>query len=656
MFVIQKLLIGTLLAFAALLMNGCGESTNIQGNNTGVVTNCSSLLGVSCVTGRLIDDAAYNVNYECDSSSGGKVKSVTANDGSFSCPNGSDATFSLDNPENPDVSLRLGSVTVRQPAKIYGDQPLIPVYFYVTPADLAGETSNRLLNIVRLLQSISTDTTPAQLPSRRVIISDSVKSALTAELVDAIDFNSAIASDPASLNPETDSNTFDYKIKPYLDSIGVDSLISRSEAELFVKKGFNSTVAGMYVVPGGSILSTGNATDPNNAKFNADTGAIVGYDGANKTFVGSLWALVDRRGRLLASGIYSYEEAPSGSAWSIWSNPKPMELVSPSTWPSDKDLSGTVFQLLNSDGSSTGLNFKIAQGKLIREAVAGSSNIFLNLFDETAASGDLGVWGLVNGTTPVISNGAYTLEHTLPVATWMNPEIWNSSTNPIDFPLPITVTFFNRDHSSSSCEDGSTNLNHLGCKMGTLRMVILDDGNIVSDKYGKCGRDGTGTIDPDSLTYSNGDQEIPLGVVANSLKLDTQDGTGSTVNVMTLMALLANPAQLSGALDTVPAYDSYFKYLQFGSNLSENSLLRVDGSGPNKYQAYGSCSYDLENLMSCVAGSLAPNTASWVNPYTFIQAIHASQADTPDSAEISKLNNNAGGRMEMKLTTDCPAS
>ena len=139
-FVIQKSLIGALLVLATLFINGCGESTNIQGNNNGVVTSCSSLLGVSCVTGRLIDDAAYNINYECDSSAGGKVKSVTASDGSFSCPNGSKVTFSLDNAGLP---AALTHIAALEPVGLTINPPSLEDLFLSHYKSTDGEVSGR---------------------------------------------------------------------------------------------------------------------------------------------------------------------------------------------------------------------------------------------------------------------------------------------------------------------------------------------------------------------------------------------------------------------------------------------------------------------------------------------------------------------------------
>lgn len=650
---------------------GCGESTNIQ-SNSGVVTSCESLLGASCVAGRLIDDAAFNVNYVCGTASLGTVKSVTATDGGFSCPNGSDVTFSLTNPADSSIDLELGTVTVKQPAKIYGEQSRnctetpgtcvgAPIYFYVTPDTLASGSSTKKLNIVRLLQTLSTDTTDPDLPSRRVIISDVDKSKLTADVVDAVEFGAPIASNPASLDPVSDDGTFDYRIKPFLDSIGKGPLIDEAEAEKRLRKAMDNTVAGMYVVPGNSILILGNA-DPSNTKFNADTGAIYGSapvgNGMDRSMVGSVWVLVDRHRRVVASGIYSYGQVPSGESRSIWSDPKPMDWISGATWPDDGDLSGVMFKLLESNGADTGLVLKLTQGKMAREAVAGTANIYINLFDETASASDLGTWELKDASAvPLISKGAYTLEHTTPVAVWMNPEIWGNAIEggEVDFPLPLTVSFFNSDYTNAICLDGSSNSktgsgSNSGCKIGELRLVVLKDGNVISDKSHKCGIDGSGTIDPDTLTYSTSETELPLGVVANGQSFDTHDGSGTTIDALVLLALLADPSQLSGALTMAPHYEEYFKYIQFGSNTGDYSLLRVDGSS-SKYRSYGTCTPVLQSSGLCsVQGSLALDAASWINYYTIARTIDANLAESSSAAELSR---NSAGRMEISKTTTC---
>lgn len=627
-----------------LALSGCGESTNIAAEGGGTASACSNLLNANCVTGRFIDDAAVNVDYECTLTGVGTVRSVTEIDGSFSCPNGSTATFSLTNPDNPEYKLVLGTVIVSRPAKVYGDDAELPVYFYVTPLDLTEEDedsatlSNPALNITRLLQAMSTDDvdpthTKPYLPTRRVVIATEDKRKITPENINLeLDFSLPPADDP--LTPTAGS--FDEAVADFLVALSRPPLIEKSKAITILQKGVHSTVAGIYQVPGGAILSSGGLS-PTDLEYQADLGAMTGSDGTN-SFVGAFWELVDRRGRMIGSGVYSYGK-PVNPPWTIWSDPEPMELTTTgpelthasgvSLWPNDGDLTGMRLALL---GSHAGKSANITQGEMRRAAIAGSPTVYLNLFEETASSDALGRWSLVEGATDHITGGAYTLVRSTAVATWMNPARWGA----LDFPLPIRVSLYNFDYGNATCADGSSG--QYGCKIADIRMVILEDGNIISDFSQRC---GVG-IDLDTLRYDSGTgpQEIPLGVVSNIL--DTlNDQNGSPMVAMTLLAMLPDDARL---VPTAPEYAEYLPYIQFGSNLGGNSLLRTDGVA-DAFKMYGTCATQPSGLCNN-PGGFAPGTASWLNFYTFMRYQEASAAN---AASADTLIKNYGGRMESAL-------
>lgn len=643
------------LAMAApLLLAGCGESTNIQGEGIGNVSSCSSLLKVTCVTGRLIDDAAFNVDYECGLPEAGTVRSVTAEDGTFICPNGSVAKFALINPDNTDFRISLGEVTITQPAAVYGDNPIIPVYFYVTPRHLAGDGNGidfsvRALNIVRLLQTLSDDPLDADLsanlPTRRILISDAVKRKIKDSVLPAdLDFSNAIDSSPSNPSP----GSFDHDMKPFLESLAdpaKSQLISLSQSVAAITKGIYSTFAGMYLVPGGSILSTGSLT-PGDTSFDADTGAMVGYDaGTDKNFVGSFYMLVDRRGRTIGSGVYSYG---SGSNWAVWSNPRALELVDTGRliagvpgWPMDGNLEPLRFTLKGDAGRVVRLD----QGVMRREAVAGSEEVYRRLFRESPGSAVLGRWSMTDTSSSAtyVSAGAYTLEHTVAAATYVNPEVWHAAG--ADFPLPVTVSFYNDDRDNGACSTGGR-----GCKIAELRMVVLQDGNLITDRFGSC---GVG-VDPETLEL-NGDEtkvEIPIGTVANAL--DVLRDEAGTIKVLTLLGLLPSTPGLMDAMTVEAGFEEFIPYIQFGSNLGENSLLRVDGAAGKQYNFYGLCSSSLDVRGVCNAsGTFQPGIATWLNGYTFMRAVNANKT-TPAPSNKALLNDNIGGLMEARRTPGCP--
>lgn len=638
---------------AVLSLAGCGaESTNIQSQSGGGGTACSGLANTTCVTGRLVDDAAANINYECGLSSAAMIRSVTAADGTFACPNGSVATFSLINPDSPANKIELGTVTISRPALLNGESPVIPVYQYVTPQLLSGSYSgmgltNRAINITRLLQTLSTDTIDADLtrslPSRRIIISDDDKRKITAALLpDGVDFGAIPSADPA--NPVAGS--FDFGVRSYLEAVAKFPLISRAKGEASLRKGINTTLAGIFLVPGNSLLATGSLT-PGNEEADADTGAMVGYDTTTgKSFVGTFHALVDRRGRIITSGVYSYGVASGSNPWAVYSDPQPMVLKESGVtensfrmWPFDGKMADFQFQLLGSADSGKFVSFD--QGSMRREAVAGSSKLYTQLFGETAAPSDLGRWSLDNGagTVSYITGGAYTLEHSTPVATWMNPDIWNDTA--ITFPLPLTVSLYNQDYSNAACPGGR------GCKMADIRMVILEDGNIISDRNHTCGAG----VDPVTLLVSDDVnlQEIPLGVVASALN-EVKDETGNNIQVLNLLSILPVDSRLADTMTVVSGFEGYLPYTQFSSNSQGTSFLRVDGVA-EQFQSYGKCTSTLVGLGLCTtADAFQPKIGGWFNNYTFTRALKAG-IDTPDDPVALQLARNAGGYMQVRKTT-----
>lgn len=589
---------------AAFLLASCGESDNLTNENVGTVSSCSSIPGATCVRGRFIDDAAVNVNYECGLEGSGKVRSVTGSDGGFTCPNGSEVTFSLVNPENTSIRLVLGTTKVAKPANLFAESPSSSsdtplVYFYVTPRTLLGQSSDTVLgfsavNMVRLLHTLSTDAVDPELPSHRVIISDDAKRKLTAEIVEEIRFTLPQETvDPTAPG----DNTFDKAVRNYLQSFDPDlQLLAYDTAAEYLRRGVYSTKAGLYE----SYDVT--ATAGNNA-----SGGMRGVGGGN--FVGALWNLVDRRGRMVGSGVYSYE-LPSDTL--VFSAPKAMSLESAAvTWPMSGNLAGLTYKLVDSAGVATGREATITNGVMTREAVAGTIPRYESLFGETPSSSDLGKWTLKNGGTSEISNGTITMVRSVSVSPTLDPALWTESN--IDFPLAVKVSLWDSDYS------GCTSL---GCLLGTFRMVVLKDGNIVSDMNQKCGVN----IDPVTLTYPSGGAEIPLGVVANILD-NLRDENGASMQLMTLLAMIPNHPHFRSISPHLP-------YVQFGSGFGEVSLLRIGGA--NNLRSYGICTSQRKSTGQCqTVDAFAPDIAVWGNRLTAMKAF--SDAGTPEDIE------NAGG-------------
>jgi hypothetical protein len=261
---------------ACLALTSCGGwSNNLSDPSTADATSCSSL-GVTCVTGRLVDDVAYNVNYECGLSSGTKVQSVTGTDGSFSCPAGSLVTFSIINPDHKtdtDKKIVLGQADVISPANLYNasssssSSSTPTVYTYLTPRNLASDTSGATsfstttINIARLLQTLGRDPNASTegTPAHRVVLDDNDKRQLTnlAANITLADFGLPAASDPTNPAP----GTFDSKVASYLLSLPDPQKhvsISQDAAVAVLQHGIYSFAAGMYTVPGSAVTTSGS--------------------------------------------------------------------------------------------------------------------------------------------------------------------------------------------------------------------------------------------------------------------------------------------------------------------------------------------------------------------------------------------------------------
>lgn len=653
----------------SLLLAGCGESTNIQSSSSGNVASCESLLNADCVAGRFIDAAASNVDYECGLSGTGTVRSVTGDDGSFVCPNGSTVTFALINPDSPEDRIELGQVVVAKPAQIYSDNSSsssssnsdgstatsYKSYFYVNPAALAGDNSNssfssKAKNIARLLQTMSdTDAANKALPSYYIHIADADKKKIFNSILGELSFNSSPAADADRSSPA--ESTFDYGVKTYLESISKFPLVPASEATKYMQQGLYSAAAGIYA-SGPGLLATGTP-------FDASLGVMTGV-GSGKNFVGTFWELVDRAGRVTGSGVYSFGSSSDPQfPWSLISNPQAMVLTDTGVssqagplWPNNGDLSSIKFVLKGS--ADAGKSVAFTNGVMRREAVAGATDLYATLFGETGTDSVLGKWSLESASSADISNGAYTMLHTIPVAVLMNPDLWSRTA--LDFPIPIKVGFYNSDYGNPSCDP------QLGCKIAEVRMVILEDGNIVSDFSRRCGQDPYidsnsmlqhRALDPVTLKYSTGEQEVPFGVVANAQDGEEpgstlQDVSGTPIKALSLLAMLPDDSRLIGDLQSDPGFSSYANYvpyIQFGSNLGDYSLLRIDGSGTNKFQIYGFCSSNLQTKGFCsVSGKFKAKIGTWLNPYTILQA-----SKRPAPANALQLQRNSAGFMESAL-------
>jgi hypothetical protein len=550
-----------------LLLAACGgESTNLR--DPAVITStskCSDLAAsddtITCISGRFIDEAVVNLDYSCD-----KVNAVTDVDGSFSCPKGSKVKFMLLNPDDTSDSAKkivLGELVVKAPAS-FSKLNQENNYFYVTPNDFGTGA----INMVRLLQSLNRDTvTDSTLPSRRVILSDDDKRKLVSlpSSLGATDFSVSWA--PTDL--------FEPLVKPFLDSLSpAPSLVTPEVADGFLEKSIFSTVAGAYFVPGYGVTG-GYVAD------NVFEGDLVGMRGITTSdyLVAANWTLVDRRGRMIGFGVYTAgaDSEPDACKFLFFngatgcvsgSQPVPNVLkLKPdanrwSNWNRNGDWR-LEYDVLNASGVTTGGTLSIVQGAIVRAGLPGSAAIYEGMYDEDAPEGAIyGSWQLTGGA-PSFASGdtSMSLTKSRAVAPTLDPDYWKTS---LGFPLNVKLSFF------GEC---TAEINSIcSASLGYIRITILEDGNIVSNLHNKCGAGLSKT----TLKYTTGEEEFPLGVVAQIFPTNSKSRT-----YMSPMLMIPDN----------PAFPSVLRNIQMGTfgAASDSAILtgqlrlRVDQNDPLKF-------------------------------------------------------------------------
>lgn len=580
------------LSATSLMLAACGESTNLKDPSQITSTaNCSDLASdtVTCVSGRFVDDVVENLNYSCD-----KVNSVTDVDGSFSCPVGSTVEFSLKNPDDSSETAKkiiLGKATVKALTTTSVDNN----YVYLTPRDIGAVSTGNSIgntesNIVRLLQSLNSSAVAANLPTRTIVLSNDDKRKLVFLV--------------ATINPSDfalPADDFENIVRPFLDAISSGKpLISASIAADYLRKGVYSTVAGAYFVP--NYFATPGYVVSGDSGYNGDYGGMRGIN-SSQYMLAATWTLVDRRGRVTGFGVYStgsnsatpdkckflptlanssscttgqqpdrniLRQKPTADRWSNW--------TLDGAW-------SISYELLDASGtpSSPARVLSFTQGKMDRGAVAGSSQLYKNIFGEVPASTtSLGHWSL-SGGSPAFSSSetSYTMVKSRSVAPTLDPGFWST----VNFPLNLKMSFWD-----SSCNPaGSTAYT---CPVGTLPVTILADGNIVSNINGGCGAN----LDPETLVdTTTGLKEYPLGVVAQIFTSNSGSRTylspimlipdvavfGSLRNVQMAANGIANSSitgQLRIRVDS-PSSASTYLHVYDDSSFTSGNATDVERSG-----------------------------------------------------------------------------
>lgn len=590
--------------FASVLLVSCGESNNLDDpQQVSVVTTCDDLKDIECANGYFIDDVVGNLDYEC-----GKVKSVTDFNGSFACPVGSDVIFSITNPDNvAGKKIVLGKTAVKANAR-YGFE----TYLYIRPSSLS---SNPVVikNIARLLQSFHASPAVAgdlDSPARALFIPDADKRKLIA-LVETVDGTAA--------NNAFESAAFDAAVQPFMTEIDRE-LADESIVDGLLKKGFYSTVAGLYFNPGFAISLTENTRGS-------------GIDGlsASHYFQGATWTAVDRKGRIFGFGVYATGPAslPANCRFllplivpceddpdtaSVEEQPPRLSLrmipEGTTPWPQWKDDNAWAFSYALLDGSNAPIagSTLTMNGVVDRGAVAGSASIYQNIFGVTATP-PLGTWTLTGSPAFSASETAFTLVRSRGVASTLDPNLWRPdtalpATEGLHFPMNLEASFYDSSCSTTTPKPAS-------CPIAdTLRFTVLADGNIVSNNNGSC---GTG-INTTTLMTPNG-QEYPLGMVAQIFGSNFNGTTTPGRVYINLILMVPDRAEFPLALRGIQVGDS----TDVTGASAGKVRIRVDkiAANPlvNKYlHAYHDADFDANQNSTDVN-----NSAYWINYGAFLR-------------------------------------
>lgn len=586
-----------------VFITACGESSNLDDpKDITSTTECSDLEtsdgSVVCVPGYFVDDAVANLNYSCD-----KVNAVTNAAGKFTCPAGSTVEFSLLNPEDSSSSAKkitFGKLTVKNLPK-YGSKDAA---IYVSPADFGAAYAN---NVVRLLQALrATDAeNDEEMASRKVVILDDDKKELShlAASVTAADF-------------ALSANDFDALIQSFIDATGITMPLP-AQANTFLKKAIHSTVAGVYYAPGYPIsygYSTGSES------WDGDYGVIRGIKSDGEYFLAATWNMVDRKGRVTGFGVYSTGPGSlSGVPQAEYDNCKILLPLSCEHQPPRNLMrlvndSGKLWTDFIADGSwrlSYNLTdnagsvipsslFSFTQGVMDRGAIAGTKFIYKKIFDVTLQSSEMdkvGRWQLTGSPGFSAADTSFTLARIRAVAPTLEPGVWNL--DKLSFPLDMKLTFLQSDKVT---------------QLATLRILILKDGNIVSNIHEQCGHD----LDLTTLKYPDGDAEFPLGTVAQAFK--SNDNEGKRV-YLTPMIIVPDDA----------AFPAVIRNAQIGTADAAGSVrLRADQLNASTYLNI----YDDNDFVDGYADD-KPRSAQWYNAATLLK-LGSSAAATASGFLISQ--------------------
>ncbi len=561
---------GLCLGLIVLMLSACGTggSTNmISGSSasSNISVSCSAISGVTCISGRFVDDAVSNLHYSCGDSSG-TVQAVTDSGGVFSCPKDSGTVdFYLINAAGT-VKVDLGTAPVVQTS--YTNGLSTPGYMLVTPRTLAGNAASETyddyeLNLTRFL-FLFDNSSGAIIGASRLTNVINISATDEESISDLLPPAAAGSAAPTSLQTVLGPNdfalseaNFDTRIQAMVNGLG-RTLATQAQASAHLDALLPETRAGLYYSIGGTISTSA-----------VSVAGFYGDNGAEQLFA-EPFLLFDRAGRswgLMIDSLVGCGGPCSNTSNSLLSQP---ELA---TTPANYDTT-QPFAVISRAGqfrtsfilpSNQGV-VQITQGRFNLDLIADTPVNYQSAYGTTTPppAADLGTFSM--STTGI--NGKYGMLRDIVAAPTLDPTLWGKQV----IPLHLTLTFYDST-------PGQPNL------LGQLGVVVLPDGNVVTDLNHTCAALNTTTL-IDALNV----QQYPIGIVDNIFQDSTSAATYLGLTLLTPVNTAITPAiqgvMIGGAGNNAAVRlrldaqgGASLQYQLFGNNLDQNGNPLPDGSG-----------------------------------------------------------------------------
>ncbi|MCB1659655.1 MAG: hypothetical protein H6996_07930 [Moraxellaceae bacterium] len=502
-----------LLALPALiaLLSACGEGSNTltdpKISEAETTTTCQDK--DFCISGQFVDEPVVGLNYICN-----LVEGITDDDGVFTCPNNSVATFFLKSATG-NRKIIIGKYRVRTLGSD-ANSNLVKINLIVTPEDLLTSTDSnssmpvQLSNVLRLLQALDSDGTTNNNTINRIVIDPKDKKAID-----------KLSADVQVSDFAKTAGQFDDLLKPMFDELAGKSISTITESQALARyhASLPTIHGGVYeVVPNVASVINSDSSQTFNGMFGR-------FNSSDLHSMAAMFFLIDREGKAIGNAL----EWQNTFTTEQLNNDLVQRRLLFGVAPTYLDFNSTETMFENNGkvksnfilDSATG-KIKLTQGTLQKGTIAGSDKFYRNAYGLTETdsidSTKLGVWQRLGTDNLVQLTGAYNMQRNRDINMYLDASIWKTIDNvtvgekPV-FPLHLKLTL--RDGDRTAACGGSTGN---GCLLGEMGISILGNGNIITDRDNNCSAVDALTLQDSSTAM----QEHRLGLVATVLRDNTQ--------------------------------------------------------------------------------------------------------------------------------------